>query len=726
METELDQLLQTLKPKTISKENLIPEEKRGLKWLETHVTSQSIAIVSADKGGSILIVDPKMLRKKTLEKLDNSNLYKKLDTDPLPTLHQELFKLWVEGKNKGFVSPEEAKYVMGISDNLKKDGSGPTNRPSTSPHYKPGKSYFYPSLKIHKLAKEDIKPGVEPPIRLITALQDGISKRSDVFFAAKFLRTLEKEYCQDLLTDTTDALIWLDNVNETSPKFDKRQFKAFTFDFKALYDSLSPALVLEALDDAITTCRPDWPSDLKTWVLALVHHSLKCSIGVFEDHWYEQVNGVPTGGSLCVQIANMTVFYILNKYVYTNKALMKDIPTVKRFIDDGAGLYKGTSRQFNNWIQKVNELISPFGLNIDEFQIENTGEYVNFLDIKFMFDLEGVLQTDLYIKETASRAYLHYTSTHPNHVFAGIIYSQCLRLRRIINSTERLKAQLELLKEAFLASGYPPKMIDNISNKVFNSERIIARKQHDIVIDQKPLSALPVRVVSCFSSDEDLVNVVNKYEPHLRRTRSFSESDSSPPTPGPLQRTCSKRKKLFQFVKKTGSSLRARLINSKELALGPKHGRTQPCQKKRCKCCDMVLDKDSLCINGKRVRVAPGNCKTYNVIYLVQCTLCEKAYVGRTVNHLHIRLDGHRSKFYEIVDGRAVDVTSDEYSLGVHLLDHGLKEHSDFNKHYKVCIIENCAPKLLEVKENKYIHALKTLRPLGLNTVNPFGLKLFH
>ena len=70
---------------------------------------------------------------------------------------------------------------MGISDNLKSDGSGPTNRPSTSPHFKPGISYFYPSLKIHKLKKEQLIPGVEPPIRLITALQDGVTKLNQVF-----------------------------------------------------------------------------------------------------------------------------------------------------------------------------------------------------------------------------------------------------------------------------------------------------------------------------------------------------------------------------------------------------------------------------------------------------------------------------------------------------------------------------------------------------------------
>ena len=83
---------------------------------------------------------------------------------------------------------------MGILNNPKSDGSGPTNRPSTSSHFKPGISYFYPSLKIHEHKKEQLTPGVEPPGRLITALQDGVTKRSDVFVAENFLRDLEKDF----------------------------------------------------------------------------------------------------------------------------------------------------------------------------------------------------------------------------------------------------------------------------------------------------------------------------------------------------------------------------------------------------------------------------------------------------------------------------------------------------------------------------------------------------
>ena len=51
---------------------------------------------------------------------------------------------------------------MGVSNKLKPDKSGPTNRPSKLPHYRPGRAYFYPSLKIHKLTKSQLITGVEP------------------------------------------------------------------------------------------------------------------------------------------------------------------------------------------------------------------------------------------------------------------------------------------------------------------------------------------------------------------------------------------------------------------------------------------------------------------------------------------------------------------------------------------------------------------------------------
>ena len=78
-------------------------------------------------------------------------------------------KTWLLDKSSKFVITFEAARVMGI-----------THKKSTLSHFKPGTSYYYPMLKIHKLNKEELVPGVRPPARLVTPLQEGISKRSDV------------------------------------------------------------------------------------------------------------------------------------------------------------------------------------------------------------------------------------------------------------------------------------------------------------------------------------------------------------------------------------------------------------------------------------------------------------------------------------------------------------------------------------------------------------------
>ena len=178
---------------------------------------------------------------------------------------------------------------------------------STSPRFKPGVSYFYPMLKIHKLRKEDLLPGVEPPVRLVTSLRDGVSKRSDVFVADRFLKPLEKEYCKDLLLDTSDALRWLDSANQELSCEVKKKINCFTFDFKSLYDSLQPNLVKEAIRKAMEVCRPEWSAEFRDWILSLIDFSLRSSVAKYEDSWWKQNNGIPTGGSLCVRLANITV-----------------------------------------------------------------------------------------------------------------------------------------------------------------------------------------------------------------------------------------------------------------------------------------------------------------------------------------------------------------------------------------------------------------------------------
>ena len=67
----------------------------------------------------------------------------------------------------------------------------------------------------------------------------------------------------------------------------------------------------------------------------------------------------------------------------------------------------------------------------------------------------------------------------------------------------------------------------------------------------------------------------------------------------------------------------------------------------------------------------------------------------------------------------------DTYSLGAHLIDeHGCTSRADFNKFYNVFILMNSSPSTLEVNEHKFIQRLKTLKPFGINSVDPFGIPL--
>ena len=81
----------------------------------------------------------------------------------------------------------------------------------------------------------------------------------------------------------------------------------------------------------------------------------------------------------------------------------------------------------------------------------------------------------------------------------------------------------------------------------------------------------------------------------------------------------------------------------------------QRCGSRGCLTCpNIVQDNEGLCVNGRIL--SPGiqlNCKSSNVIYLAQCTICDpvqdngdiNCYAGQTIQPLHKRVNSHRSCF---------------------------------------------------------------------------------
>ena len=319
--------------------------------------------------------------------------------------------------------------------------------------YKPGTPGFSVLPKIHKLAVKDLIPGVTLPFRMITDLSKGPTSRADKFISVNFLRGLQHDYCKDLLQDTTMFLQRLDWVEGNMDM--GNQDYCFTMDFEQLYDSLSRDLVLnQSLREAIAIHRSEWEDNLVKWLLGSVRLSLESAIGKFGDRWYKAKDGVATGGKLCVYIANIAVYFALKRSLLCVNKFSSNVLFMFRFIDDCTGGWRGDLQKFHVWFVRLYRyLFSQFNLRLT-FNVCPTVDFLEFLDVRFRF-IDGVLDTDIYYKPTDSHRYLNFNSHHPPHVFRSTVFSQFLRLRRIIIDPELLYFRLCEMKEFFIRSDYP-------------------------------------------------------------------------------------------------------------------------------------------------------------------------------------------------------------------------------------------------------------------------------
>ena len=110
-------------------------------------------------------------------------------------------------------------------------------------------------------------------------------------------------------------------------------------------------------------------------------------------------------------------------------------------------------------------------------------------------------------------------------------------------------------------------------------------------------------------------------------------------------------------------------------------------------------------------------------------------YVGKTVSCLSQRVNGHRSKFYEILrpfeNDRSLSFQSSDHSfddeniLGAHLFSvHNLKEKKEFNRCFCFDILCCTSPENLKIKKSEqfYNDKLKSLYPFGLNNENSISI----
>ena len=319
-----------------------------------------------------------------------------------------------------------------------------------------------------------------------------------------------------------------------------------------------------------------------------------------------------------------------------------------------------------------------------KFTAEWSHTRVSFLDTTVTLT-NGILSTDLHTKSTDTHQYLHASSCHPQHCKAAIPYSQALRIKRICSSENDFKKHTDELQSFLINRGY------NISFVRSQIRRASLIRRKDILFpssDRKTSTRIPL-VTTFHPNLPKLSSIINMHLPLLcASTQAFPERPF--------------------FAYRRPKNLRDLLVhaNLKPSHLEPARG-SSPCESKRCLTCQHIRSGTSVqsTVSGRTFRVhATANCKTSNVVYLIECSLCHVQYVGETRNALHIRMNRHRGDIYH----RHLDKP---VSAHFNSSDHNLQ-------HLSIMVLEVMRSQnedIRKMRENFWIFHLQSLHPGGLN-----------
>ena len=143
---------------------------------------------------------------------------------------------------------------------------------------------------------------------------------------------------------------------------------------------------------------------------------------------------------------------------------------------------------------------------------------------------------------------------------------------------------------------------------------------------------------------------------------------------------------------------------------------SQRCESSGCLTCPLLFKfSETIIINSSELHLDTSlTCKDKYVIYVAQCQICklvpgsEDTYIGQTLTPFHIRVNGHRNKFF--IDERKLYEKS---ALSLHcFLEH---DSDQFELPcFKLGIVKRVKPTNLEREESRFCSKFQT-NVWGLN-----------
>ena len=295
-----------------------------------------------------------------------------------------------------------------------------------------------------------------------------------------------------------------------------------------------------------------------------------------------------------------------------------------RYVDDIFGIWLHGEQKLRQFHDRANQIHPKI-----QVELRTSPAEVECLDVTVKLDNKGLLTTDLFIKPTDSKSYLHFNSDHPLHTKKAVPFGLGLRMKRICTREDDFKKHRDNLKARLIDRDYPTHVVERELQKVDKAGR---DKLFGVKTRKTERKGVPMAIT--YSRYLPDIKAALRSKRHLLH-RSQNLRNIFPLDP--------------MVAYRRGRNLRDMLVHSKTRYTTSNRGtkRSESCGK-GCVICRRMYDDDELVTGAQDGCVTTYDrtigCRSVNVVYGIWCGVCKcVCYVGETGGCIYTRVQNHLS-----------------------------------------------------------------------------------
>ncbi len=409
--------------------------------------NQDIVLKKFDKGRGICIMSRKDYIEEGLRQLNDRKAYLRLEYDMTTHTATMVTELISDMFDANQIDKALADYLD----------------PSTS--YETKTPVFFMLPKVHKKVKEPGQVFVgRPVVSSCGAPLNRIAEFLDFYLLPEVKKS--PAYWKDT-ADTIrkiEGLVLPDNIIIAS------------IDVVSMFTAVPQE---EAYDVAMSTLAKinptsyDPPMPSLAYMRKILKLVLYRNAFEFNEKFYLQIAGCPMGlkssPSLCC--------LVVNKLVHRIMSMDENIISFHIYMDDSLLTWKGSMKELEEFIMKINELHPSLN-----FTFTASRDEIQFLDLVIYkgmrFRTMNILDVRCFTKPTETWCYLDRNSCHSPAVFRGFIKGELIRYARNSNNLDSYEEKKSIFTQKLLSRGYNREEINKAAEEVDfgNRQHFIADK----------------------------------------------------------------------------------------------------------------------------------------------------------------------------------------------------------------------------------------------------------